>query len=753
TEATDAVNKGQLDAVAEIAETTNKYFKASGSAGSDAGAYVEGDNATAAGEAANAIGAGASAFGGGANAIGRNATASGFNALAGADSATAVGGTLYYVDPDTGEVLLDQATQATEAGTTALGAGAQATAAFATANGAAAQASGLQATASGYTSVASGLASSAYGGFSEATGDFATALGYGAEASATRATAVGISSVASGDRSTAMGNSATASGSVAVAVGNSSRATQLNSTAVGGSAWATGEHSTAVGQLAFATRIGTTAVGRDSYAYGDNATAIGRSAWANGVNSVALGAGARATEANVVSVGNGTGSGGYSATRRIINLSDGTNATDAVNKRQLDAVANNVNQLADTAVTYDDASKGVVTLKGAEGTRITNLTAGELSDTSTDAVNGSQLHATNQRVSVVETRVDGLDDRIGDVEGGVANAVKYEDDDKATINLEGSEGTVIGNVAAGSIAAGSMQAINGGQMYASMDSVAQAFGGGMTVTAFGVLSMPTYAVQGGKYYNVGSAIAALDSSISILNQRITVVETQANQNAHVAASGATSASASTASGSVTAGPTNIAVAAADASTAAIGQGASVTAEDAVALGQGSVADRANSVSVGATGAERQVTNVAAGTQSTDAVNKGQLDGGVAQAKAYADSTATQAVTTSKAYTDAVLASWNENFLGYQADIDLRFQEQDRRIDRQGAMSAAMLNMATSAAGIRTQNRLGVGLGFQNGESALSIGYQRAISDRATVTLGGAFTSDDQSVGVGAGFGW
>ena len=143
----------------------------------------------------------------------------------------------------------------------------------------------------------------------------------------------------------------------------------------------------------------------------------------------------------------------------------------------------------------------MVTLKGAEGTRITNLTAGELSDTSTDAVNGSQLHATNERVGVVETRVDGLDDRIGDVEGGVANAVKYEDDDKTTINLEGAEGTVIGNIAAGNIAAGSMQAVNGGQLYASLDSMAQAFGGGMTVTAFGALSMPSYAVQGSQYYN------------------------------------------------------------------------------------------------------------------------------------------------------------------------------------------------------------------------------------------------------------
>ena len=86
-------------------------------------------------------------------------------------------------------------------------------------------------------------------------------------------------------------------------------------------------------------------------------------------------------------------------------------------------------------------------------------------------------------------------------------------------------------------------------------------------------------------------------------------------------------------------------------------------------------------------------------------------------------------------------------------IDQRLRHQDRRIDRQGAMSAAMLNMATSAAGVRTQNRVGVGVGFQGGESALSLGYQRALSERATVTLGGAFSSDDSSVGVGAGFGW
>ncbi len=58
---------------------------------------------------------------------------------------------------------------------------------------------------------------------------------------------------------------------------------------------------------------------------------------------------------------------------------------------------------------------------------------------------------------------------------------------------------------------------------------------------------------------------------------------------------------------------------------ALGDSSQVTAYNAVALGAGSVADRANAVSIGAGGQERQLTNVAAGTQATDAVNKGQLD--------------------------------------------------------------------------------------------------------------------------------
>ena len=143
-------------------------------------------------------------------------------------------------------------------------------------------------------------------------------------------------------------------------------------------------------------------------------------------------------------------------------------------------------------------------------------------------------------------------------------------------------------------------------------------------------------------------------------------------------------------------------------------------------------------SVGRTGAERQVTHVAAGSRDTDEVNKAQLDGGIAAANRY---------------TDQRYSALSDSFAAHRGEVDDRFHRQDQRIDRQGAMNAAMLNMATSAAGLRTQNRVGVGAGFQSGQSALSLGYQRAISERATVTLGGAFSGNDASLGIGAGFGW
>ena len=96
-----------------------------------------------------------------------------------------------------------------------------------------------------------------------------------------------------------------------------------------------------------------------------------------------------------------------------------------------------------------------------------------------------------------------------------------------------------------------------------------------------------------------------------------------------------------------------------ASGTAVGQGSSATAANSVALGQGSVADRANTVSVGGAGNTRQITNVAAGVQNTDAVNVGQMNASIENA-----------ITQSNTYVDNRLNDMREDIWeidrGYRA---------------------------------------------------------------------------------------
>ncbi|WP_336169359.1 trimeric autotransporter adhesin Ata [Acinetobacter sp. 161(2023)] len=79
--------------------------------------------------------------------------------------------------------------------------------------------------------------------------------------------------------------------------------------------------------------------------------------------------------------------------KQITNVADGVNAKDAVNKGQLDDLAAKQNATDDAAVKYDDAkTKDKVTLKGKDGTILDNVKAGNISSTSKEAVNGSQIH-------------------------------------------------------------------------------------------------------------------------------------------------------------------------------------------------------------------------------------------------------------------------------------------------------------------------------------------------------------------------
>lgn len=141
-----------------------------------------------------------------------------------------------------------------------------------------------------------------------------------------------------------------------------------------------------------------------------------------------------------------------------------------------------------------------------------------------------------------------------------------------------------------------------------------------------------------------------------------------------------------------------------------------------------------------------IHNVADGQVDSDAATYGQVQ-----------RSGTQATAAAATYTDAKLRDFSST-LAVEADrfryeMRTELKRQDRRIDRQGAMSSAMLNMASSTGGLNGANRLGVGIGFQGAQQALAVGYQRTLSPRAAFSLGGAFADGESSAGVGFGLGW
>ncbi len=322
------------------------------------------------------------------------------------------------------------------------------------------------------------------------------------------------------------------------------------------------------------------AVGANSSAYGANSVALVS-------NSVALGAGSVASRSDAVSIGYLSADGKSQYTRQITNLTAGAAGTDAVNVNQLNAAIAGLSGgggVTENAVTYDSSASTLITLKGASGTRITNLTAGDISSAwSTDAVNGSQLYQTNQNVTNVVNNVANMSGNLANVTNVVNNIVNngiagnplvvtYDSSARDAVTLGGvgsAKAVKLTNVAAGDISSlSSTDAVNGGQLFQTNQNVHD------LAENVGQITTNIYN-RGVKYFHTNSSLA--DSS------------------------------------------------AVGADSVAIGGLSIAQAANSVALGSNSLADRANAVSVGAAGTERQIMNVAAGTQSNDAVNLAQMN--------------------------------------------------------------------------------------------------------------------------------
>jgi trimeric autotransporter adhesin len=140
----------------------------------------------------------------------------------------------------------------------------------------------------------------------------------------------------------------------------------------------------------------------DSLAAGTDSIAVGPRAVANDANSVAIGNGAQASGGSVaLGAGSVTGS----------------------------AVPTAGATIAGTAYSFAGATPVSVVSVGAPGAerQISNVAAGQLSATSTDAVNGSQLYATNQAVGSLDAKVTRIGDQVGAANTTINNLQNGQD--------------------------------------------------------------------------------------------------------------------------------------------------------------------------------------------------------------------------------------------------------------------------------------------------------------------------------------
>ncbi|WP_174769902.1 YadA-like family protein [Paraburkholderia hayleyella] len=501
------------------------------------------------------------------------------------------------------------------------------------------------------------------------------------------------------------------------------------------------------------------ALGATSTSSGKYAIALGGGTTASAANSVAIGANSVASRDNSVSLGSST------QQRQLVNLAAGTEATDAVNKGQLDAIntaltaattkaqataddaKTKLSTLDGLAVKYDSTSKDRVTLGGAGTTGTVTLGNVKAGTADTDAVNKGQLDTVQTAATKAQTGLNTLD----------GLAVKYDSTlkDRVTLGGTGTTGTVaLGNVKAG---ISSNDAVNVSQLKPMVD----ALGGGATMDAkTGAVSGPSYAIQGGTYTTVGDALGKLDTITTKNTGDITTINGTLNNltsgTAGLVQQDATTKAITVASG--TAGTTvNIAGTAGDRQLKGMAAGTADT--DGVNLkqlkGMGLTTDTAgkvtnafvaydstskDKVTLGGAGTTGTVTlsNVKAGTADTDAVNKGQLNTvQTAADKAQAglntldglavkyDSTSKDKVTLGGAGTTGTVTL--SNVKAGTADTDAVNKGQLDGVNT--ALNTAVTKAQTTADKAQT------GLNTLDG---LAVKYDSTLKDK--VTLGGAGTT-------------
>ncbi|MGR6138667.1 ESPR-type extended signal peptide-containing protein [Stenotrophomonas maltophilia] len=417
-------------------------------------------------------------------------------------------------------------------------------------------------------------------------------------------------------------------GVAGVALGNSAKTGLEGGTAVGTFAEAMGKNSTAIGRAAtvsvdsangFAMGVGAQVGGGAGGA--NEGIAIGAAARVQGGahGSLALGNGALADEEGVASFG------GVGIKRRLVNIANGTANHNAATVGQL---------------------RGALSALGGEVDANGNIVGPSFT------VQGQSQSTLNGALEALDGAVVSNRSRVNQVESQLRSVFQDTPSVRADglnqLTLAGTHGMVISNVANGLIAAGSRDAVNGGQLHSMQQQ--------------------------------------LNGRMDGLEQRIDAPQPQ---------------------------PQAMAVASVPEPEAPVPQ--------------------------------------AEGGQQVASVGEGEKP--APQPKTKEDTPKPQVDT---AELEKMLARANEYTDGAISNFERRLDKMDKRFNRMAAMSSAQTAMAMNTAGLATYNRLGAGVGYSEGESAMAVGYQRVLNEKgsATFSLNGAFTnSGERSMGVGVGIGW
>ncbi|EAO9593519.1 trimeric autotransporter adhesin SadA [Salmonella enterica] len=487
-------------------------------------------------------------------AIGTDATANTYTNVDGASAAmgyhasamgkwsTAIGS----YSQSTGDSSLALGVKSTSAGDRAIAMGASSSAAgnFAMAMGVLSSASGENSVALGYKSVASGATSSALGYQATASGDDSAAFGKGAKAIGTNSVALGSGSIAQEDNSIAVGNSTTQRQITYVAKGdinaNSTDAvtgaqiyslSQSVADRLGGGASVnsdgtvnaplyevgTGIYNNVGSALSALntsiTNTGASVAGlaEDALLWDGNTSAFSANHSGSDSKITNLAAGTLAADStdavngsqlfdtnakvdqNTADITTNTNSINQNTTDIAANTASmNQNTTDiATNTTSINSLSNSVTTLTDDALLWDGNTSAFSANHSGSDSKITNLAAGTLAADSTDAVNGSQLFATNENVSQNTTDIaantTSINQNTTDIAANttsinsLSNSVTTLTDDALlwdatsgafSAKHNGSDSKIT-NLAAGTLASDSTDAVNGSQLFATNENVSQ----------------------------------------------------------------------------------------------------------------------------------------------------------------------------------------------------------------------------------------------------------------------------------------